>query len=116
MLRTFCGLVARFAVAFVFVIGVTSGAISQERAPTYKTLDSNTVQSPQRQDVSGSLKNPGPSGSVGVIALKQCCASGGGCNNVPANTTSCGHFQTAQTCDDNGQNCTSHGSSDFPED
>ena len=116
MLLTYFRFVARFAVAFVFVIGVTSVAVSQERTPSYKTYDSKTLHNPQRQGGSGSFKNPGRSGPGGVLAQKQCCASGGGCNNVPSNTTSCGHFQTARTCDDDGQNCTNHGTPDFPED
>lgn len=68
---------------------------------------------PGRPRGPGSIKSR--SGGGVVAAQKQCCSSSG-CINVPSNTTSCGHFSTARTCDDDGQNCKNHGTPEFPDD
>lgn len=44
---------------------------------------------------------------------KQCCFNGE-CSVVDDDITACDTLETAQTCDDDGENCTNHGGSDFP--
>lgn len=59
---------------------------------------------------------PGSMNSVpGRSQAQKFCCSDGSCSTVPENTTSCGSFQTAKTCDDDGGNCETHPSDQFPD-
>ena len=89
--------------------------LAQERTDGRATFGATPVL--PRPAGAGELRIAKPPGPGAVAIQKRCCSSsGGGCQNVPSNTTSCGSFQTAKTCDDNGQNCDDHGTSEFPED
>ena len=99
----------------VCALGAPGITLAQERTDGRLTFGATPMQ--PRSTEGGGLRIAPPPGP-GVVAIqKRCCSSsGGGCQNVPSNSTCCGSFQTAKTCDDNGQNCEDHGTSEFPED
>lgn len=111
MQTNFSGPTTGLALALLCLLGMMSVASSQDRV-----REVNPVQLLERQSGSGSFAIEGGPGPGLVEAQKQCCAVGGVCEKVPNNTTSCGSFATARTCDDDGSNCKDHGTPDFPED